>query len=139
MADTNNTPIKRVARPRFEAALETYGQALPRRRPAPHPDTILQPPTEGDVSFVAAQTAAREWADKALTLGQAGDTDQSRHARLRAEAWLVKMLDIEAQDERLENGKLPITRPITRSSARRRAPRAEGLNNDALRTWRANS
>jgi hypothetical protein len=91
------------------------------------------------VSFVAAQTAAREWADKALTLGQAGDTDQSRHARLRAEAWLVKMLDIEAQDERLENGKLPITRPITRSSARRRAPRAEGLNNDALRTWRANS
>jgi hypothetical protein len=135
MALTNNTPINPAARLRFKAALGTYGQAVPRHLAAPNPDMILQLPPAGDVSFVAAQTAAREWADKALVLGQAGDTDQARFARFRAEAWLVKMLAIEAQDGRLENDKLPIARP----RAQRRSPPEERqeakLNNAALRTW----
>jgi hypothetical protein len=129
MAHTNNTPINPAARRRFEAALGISGQALPLHLAA------LHPPPADDVSFVAAQTAAREWADKALELGQAGDTEQARYARFRAEAWLVKMLAIEAQDGRLENDKLPIARP----RAQRRSPPAERreakLNNAALRTW----
>jgi hypothetical protein len=135
MAHTNKTPIKPASRLRFEAALGTYGQAPPQHLAAPNPDMLLQLPSAGDVSFVAAQTGAREWADKALVLGQAGDTDQARHARFRAEAWLVKMLAIEAQDGRLENDKLPIARP----RAQRRSPPRERqeakLNNAALRTW----
>ena len=135
MAHSNNTPSKPVARLRFEAALETYGLAPLRHLAAPNPDMILQMPSAGDMSFVAAQTGAREWADKALVLGQAGDTDQARYARSRAEAWLVKMLAIEAQDLRLENDKLPIARPL----AQRRSPPAERreakLNNAALRIW----
>ena len=135
MAHTKNTPINPAARLRFKAALGTYGQSLPLHLAAAHPGMILQPPPADDVSFVAAQTAAREWADKALVLGQAGDTDQARYARFRAEAWLVKMLAIEARDERLENDKLPIARP----RAQRRPPPGERreakLNNAALRTW----
>jgi hypothetical protein len=96
---------------------------------------ILQPPPVDDVSFVAAQTAAREWADKALDFGQAGDTEQARYASFRAEASLVKMLAIEAQERRLKNDKLP----IARSRARRPSPpherRQAKLNNAALRTW----
>jgi hypothetical protein len=96
---------------------------------------ILPQPLADDVSFVAAQTAAREWADKALVLGQAGDTDQARYARFRAEAWLVKMLTLEARDGRLESDKLP----IARRRARRPSPPTERqeakLNNAALRTW----
>jgi hypothetical protein len=114
MAHTNNIPINPAA---------------------PNPDMILQLPPAGDVSFVAAQTAAREWADKALVLSQAGDTDRARYARFRAEAWLVKMLAIEAQDGRLESDKLPIARP----RAQRRSPPAARhepkLNNAALRPW----
>jgi hypothetical protein len=114
MAHTNNTPIDPAA---------------------PHPGMILQLPPADDVSFVAAQTAAREWADKALVLGQAGDTDQARYARFHAEAWLAKMLALEAQDGRLENDKLAIARP----RAQHRAPPGERqeakLNNAALRTW----
>ena len=97
--------------------------------------TILHPSPADDVSFVAAQTAAREWADKALELGQAGDTEQARYARFHAEAWLVKMLALEAQDGRLKNDKLPIARP----RAQRRSPpnerREAKLNNAALRIW----
>jgi len=135
MAYTNNTPINPAARRRFEVALEIYGQALPLHLAAPRPGTILQPPLADDVSFVAARTAAREWADKALDLGQAGDTEQARHARFRAEAWLVKMLALEAQDGRLGSDKVP----IPRSRAQRRSPvdeqRSAKLNNAALRTW----
>jgi hypothetical protein len=135
MAHTNNTPINPAARLRFEAALETHGQAPPRHIAAPNPDMLLQMPSAGDLSFVAAQTGAREWADKALVLGQAGDTDQARYARFHAEAWLVKMLAIEAQDLRLANDKLPIARPgAQRRSSPRERPKAK-LNNDALRTW----
>jgi hypothetical protein len=135
MSKTNNARINPAARLRFEAALETYGQAVPRHLAAPNPDMILQLPPAGDVSFVAAQTAAREWADKALVLGQAGDTEQSRHARLRAEAWLVKMLAIEVQDGRLENDKLPIARPRTQRRSPPAALQEPKLNNAALRTW----
>jgi hypothetical protein len=135
MAHTNNTPINPAAGLRFEAALETYGQAVPRHLAAPNPDMILQLPLANDMSFVAAQTGAREWADKALLLGQAGDTDQARYARFRAEAWLGKMLALEAQIGRLESDKLPIARP----RGQRRAPLGERrdakLNNAALRTW----
>jgi hypothetical protein len=135
MADTNNTPIKPGAGLRFEAALETYGQAPPRHLAAPSPHMILQMPSAGDLSFVAAQAGAREWADKALVLGQAGDTDQARHARSRAEAWLVKMLAIEAQDLRLENDKLPIARPGAQRRSSARESQEGKLNNAALRTW----
>jgi hypothetical protein len=135
MAHTNNIPINPAARLRYKAAAETYSQALPEQLEAPPPGMILPPPLADDVSFEAAQTAAREWADKALLLGQAGDTDRARYARVRAEAWLVKMLALEAQNGRLENDKLPIARP----RAQRRAPLGERrdakLNNAALRTW----
>jgi hypothetical protein len=135
MAHTNNIPINPAARLRFKAAAQTYGQALPLQLEAPPPGMILPPPLADDVSFEAAQTAAREWADKALLLGQAGDTDRARYARIRAEAWLVKMLALEAHNGRLENDKLPIARPRTQ----RRAPLGERrdakLNNAALRTW----
>ena len=135
MAHTNNTAINAAARRRFETALGTYGQALPAYLAPPHPRMILQPPLTDDVSFVAAQTAAREWANKALDLGQAGDTEQARYATLRAEASLVKMLALEAQEGRLENDKLP----IACSRAQRRSPPRERrelkLNNAALRSW----
>jgi hypothetical protein len=135
MAHTNNTLIDPAARLRYKAAAGTYGQALPVQLEAPPPGMILPPPLADDVSFAAAQTAAREWADKALLLGQAGDTDQARYARVRAEAWLVKMLALEAQIGRPENDKLP----IARTRAQRRAPLGERrdaqLNNAALRTW----
>jgi hypothetical protein len=135
MAHTTNTPNKSAAGLRFEAALESYGQAPPRHLAAPNPDMILQMPSVGDLSFVAAQTGAREWADKALILGQAGDTDQARYARLRAEAWLVKMLAIEAKDLRLANDKLQIGRPgAQRRSSPRQRPEVK-LNNDALGMW----
>jgi hypothetical protein len=135
MANTNNTPIKAAARHRFEAALGTYGQAPPQHVAAPNPDMLLQMPSDGDVSFVAAQTGAREWADKALVLGQAGDTDQARYARFRAEAWLVKMLAIEAQIGTLENDKLPIARPRGQRHSPPRERQEAKLNNVALRTW----
>jgi hypothetical protein len=134
MAYTNNTPINPAARLRFEAAPGTYGQALPRHLAAPNPDMILQLPPAGDVSFVAAQTAAREWADKALDLGQAGDTDRARYARFRAEAWLVKMLAIEAQEARLENDRLPIARPRIQRRSPPNKRREAKLNSAALRT-----
>ena len=86
------------------------------------------------MSFVAAQTAAREWADKALELGQVGDTEQARYARFRAEAWLVKMLTLEAQDGRLENDTLPIARPRPQRRSLSGETREAQLNN-ALRTW----
>jgi hypothetical protein len=96
---------------------------------------ILEPFLADGVSFVAAQTAAREWADKALDFGQAGDTEQARYARFRAEAWLVKMIALEAQDGKLENVKLPLAHP----RAQRRAPleerRQANLNNAPLRAW----
>jgi hypothetical protein len=128
MAHTNNTAINPAVRRRFGTALGIYGQAPPRiSRPLP-------PPAD-DVSFVAAQTAAREWADKALDLGQAGDTEQARYARFRAEASLVKMLALEAHEGRLNHDKLP----IARSRAQRRSPPRERqevkLNNAALRSW----
>ena len=135
MAHTNNTPINPAAGLRFEAALETHGRTPPRHIAAPNPDMLLQMPSAGDLTSVAAQTGAREWADKALVLGQAGDTDQARYARSRAEAWLVKMLAIEARDLRLENDKLTLARPgAQRRSSPRERPEAK-LNNDALRTW----
>ena len=118
MADTNNAWIDPAARLRYKAAAGTHGQALPVQLEAPPPGMILPPPLADDVSFEAAQTAAREWADKALLLGQAGDTDRARYARVRAEAWLVKMLALEAQIGRLRNDKLPIARP----RAQRRSP-----------------
>jgi hypothetical protein len=134
MAHTNNTAINAAAR-RRGTALGTYGQALPPYLAPPHPGMVLQPPLTDDVSFVAAQTAAREWANKALDLGQAGDTEQARYATLRAEASLVKMLALEAQEGRLENDKLP----IACSRAQRRSPPRERrelkLNNAALRSW----
>src|SRR3984957_767604 len=108
MAYTNNILTNPAARRRFETALGIYGQSLPHISRPLHPGMILQPPPADDVSFVAAQTAAREWADKALDLGQAGDTEQARYARFRAEASLVKMLALEAQEGRLKNDKLPI-------------------------------
>ena len=117
MARTNNTPID------------------PAKPGAPHAGMILPQPLADDVSLAAARTAAREWADKALVLGQAGDTDQARHARFRAEAWLVKMLALEAQDGRFVSNKLP----IARLGAPRRSPpkerRGATLNNAALRAW----
>ncbi len=135
MAHTNNTPINPATRLRFEAPLGTYGQALPLPVAAPHPGMIPQPPLVDDLSFVDAQTAAREWADKALALGQAGDTDQARYATFRAEAWLVKMLALEAQDSRLENDKLLIARPRAQRRSPPRERREAKLNNIALRTW----
>ncbi len=135
MAHTNNSPINPAARRRIDTAPRPYRQALPRHLAAPRPDMIRRPPPEEIVSFVTAQTAAREWADKALELGQIGDTEQARYARFRAEAWLVKMLAIEAEDGRRESQQLPNARP----RAQRRLPPGENrdaiLNNAALRTW----
>jgi hypothetical protein len=130
MAHTNNTAINPTARRRFETAVGIYCQALP-HLVAPHPGMVLQPPSADDVTFVAAQTAARAWADKALHLGQAGDTEQARYARFRAEASLVEMLALEAQEGRLKNDKLPIA--PSRSPPRER--RELKLDNAALRTW----
>src|ERR1700679_825969 len=114
MAYTNNTPIKPVARNRLETAPSTYGQELPMHLTAPRPHMTSQLPQADAVSFVTAQTAAREWADKALDLGQVGDTEQARHARFRAEAWLLKMLAIEAQDGSRERYELTVARPRAR-------------------------
>ena len=94
----------------------------------------LQPPPVDDMSLVAAQTAAREWADKALELGQVGDTEQARYARFRAEAWLVKMLALEAQNGRLQNDTFPIARPHPQRRSSSGENREAQLNN-ALRTW----
>jgi hypothetical protein len=135
MAHANNTPNNPAAGRRFEAALGAYGQAPPRHLAAPNPDMFLHLPLADDMSFVAAQTGAREWADKALALGQAGDTDQARYARFRAEAWLVKMLAIEAQDSRLQNDKLPIARPRAQRRSLPEERQEAKLNNAALRTW----
>ena len=135
MAHTNNTAINPAARRRFETALGIYGRGLPPYVAAPHTGMILQPPSADDVSFVAAQTAAREWANRALDLGQAGDTEEARYARFRAEASLVKMLALEAQEGRFSNDKLPIacSRVQRRSPPRER--REVKLNNAALRSW----
>jgi hypothetical protein len=96
---------------------------------------ILQPPSADDVTFVAAQTAARAWADKALDLGQASDTEQARYARFRAEASLVEMLALEAQEGRLKNDKLPIAPSRAQHRSPPRERRELKLNNAALRTW----
>jgi hypothetical protein len=112
-----------------------YTNNTPRHLAAPTPGMILQMPPPDDVSFVAAQTAARAWADKALVLAQGGDTEQARYARLQAEAWLVKMLALETVVGKLENKELPKARP----RIQRRSPLAERregkLNNCALRAW----
>jgi hypothetical protein len=96
---------------------------------------ILKPSPQDEVSFIAAQTAARDWADKALELGQSGNTEQARGARIRAEACLAKMLALEAQGGRLKNDKPP----IALARLKRRSPPAERqaaqLNNAALLTW----
>ena len=135
MAYTNNTPSKPVARNRFETAPRTYGEALPVRLTAPRPRMTPQPPQADAVSFLTAQTAAREWADKALDLGQAGDTEQARDARFRAEAWLVKMLAIEAQDGTRERHELPVAGPRAQRSSLPGKSREANLNNSALRSW----
>ncbi len=135
MAYTNNTPINPVARSRFETALRTYRQALPMHLTAPRPHMTPAPPQADAVSFVTAQTAAREWADKALDLGQVGDTEEARHARFRAEAWLVKMLAIEAQDGARERHELPVARPRAQRPSLPGRSRKANLNNSALRTW----
>jgi hypothetical protein len=83
----------------------------------------------------AAQSAAREWADKALELGQVGDTEAARYAISRAEASLVKMLSLEAQGARLENDKFPVARlPVQRRLSSGESREAQ-LNNAALLTW----
>jgi hypothetical protein len=135
MAHTNNTPIDRAARLRFDAAPGTSGQTLPLHLAAPTPGMTLQLPPPDDMSFVAAQRATRAWADKALVLAEGGDTEQGRYARFQAEAWLVRMLALEALVGKVGNKELPKARPRTQ---RRSAPaeRREGkLNNSALRTW----
>jgi len=135
MAHTNNTPINPAAQLRLEAAPATSGRALALHFAAPHPGMILQPPPPDDMSFVAAQTAAREWADKALVLAEAGDTDQARYARLQAEAWVVKMLALEAQGVRPENDKPPNARLRAQRRSFSAERQAGKLNNAALRTW----
>jgi hypothetical protein len=136
MAYTNDTPIKPAARRRFETALSSYRQALPMHLTAPRPPVIPQPPQADPVSFVTAQAGAREWADKALDLGQVGDTEQARHARFRAEAWLGKMLAIEeAQDGTRERHELPVARPRARRRSLPGETRDANLNNSALRSW----
>jgi hypothetical protein len=135
MAYTNNTPIKPVVRSRFETAPSTYGQELPMHLVAPRPRMTPQLPAADAVSFVTAQNAAREWADKALDLGQLGDTEQARHARFRAEAWLLKMLAIEAQDGMRERHELPVARPRAQRRSLPGKSREANPNNPALRSW----
>ena len=135
MADINSTPINPAARRRFETALSSYHQALPMHLTPRCPPTFPQPPQADPVSFVTAQAAAREWADKALDLGQVGDTEQARHARFRAEAWLGKMLAIEAQDGTRERHELPVARPRVQRRSPPGESREANLNNSALRTW----
>lgn len=110
---------------------------IPLNPATPPPGMIHELPLANDLSFAAAQAAAREWADKALVLGQAGDSDQARYARFRAEAWLVKMLTLEAQLGKLENGNLSTAGRPRR--AQRRPPfrerREATLNNAALSAW----
>jgi hypothetical protein len=97
MTHASNIAIKPAVLPRSEAALEVYGRARPPRRATlPRRMTLLHRAGNG-VSFVDAQAAAREWADKALDLAQAGDTERARYAIFRAEACLVKMLALETQ------------------------------------------
>jgi hypothetical protein len=135
MVHTNETLINPEVPRRFDPAAGLYGQALPLHLAAPHPGMILQPSPADDVSLVAAQTAARTWADKAFDLAQAGDTEQSRYAVFRAEAWLVKMLDLETRDASPPTAKLP----VVRRRVQRRSPpeerREAKLNNATLRTW----
>ncbi len=135
MTYTNNAPIKPVARNRCETALRTYGQALPMHLAAPRPHMTPPPPQADAVSFVTAQAAAREWADKALDLGQVGDTEQARHARFRAEAWVVKMLAIEAQDGTRERHELPVACSRAQRPSLPGKSREGKLNNSALRSW----
>ncbi|MEJ1961497.1 MAG: hypothetical protein WDO56_08110 [Gammaproteobacteria bacterium] len=47
-------------------------------------------------SFNAAQKKARAWADQGIDLRQAGDTEMAMRAEKLAEAWVARMLDIEA-------------------------------------------
>ena len=96
---------------------------------------ILKRSPQDEMSFIAAQTAARDWADKALELGQSGNTEQARGARIRAEACLAKMLALEAPGGRLKNDRPP----TALARVKRRSPPADRqaaqLNNAALLTW----
>jgi hypothetical protein len=47
-------------------------------------------------AFAAAQSKAREWAEKAIDLYQVGDIEQARHAARQAEVWLARMGALEA-------------------------------------------
>jgi hypothetical protein len=77
----------------------------------------------------------RTWAEKSFDLAQAGDTEQSRYAIFRAEAWLVKVLALEARDARPENAKLPVVRRRAQHRSPPEERREAKLNNTTLRTW----
>lgn len=47
--------------------------------------------------FAEVQDRAREWADKAIDLHQAGYADQAREAERQAEIWLTRMLEMEGE------------------------------------------
>ena len=77
-------------------------------------------------SHTEAQSKAREWADRALELSDAGELEQARVAEVHAEIWLTRMLKIEATlrgiprlSERVQR---PVARPPVQTSLASRAP-----------------
>jgi hypothetical protein len=57
--------------------------------------TVSSDPRIDNPTFAEAQSNACEWADKAIDLYQAGDTEQTRHAARLAEVWLARMHTFE--------------------------------------------
>ncbi|MEP7243802.1 MAG: hypothetical protein ABI885_08955 [Gammaproteobacteria bacterium] len=76
-------------------------------------------------SLTEAQTKAREWADRALELSDAGELEQARVAEVHAEIWLTRMLKIEATLQGIprlsERVQKPVARPPVQSALASRA------------------